>query len=116
MEQHPEHRHCPRYILRVPVRFQVLDLEFGIFEQVVESANVSRNGVYLTSRLALPVGKKIYMKLSMPVEVCGLENAESSRIGRIVRNVMLDEGSTGYGVEMNPVRRIRTGDQECSSR
>jgi hypothetical protein len=54
MEQRPEHRICPRYTLRVPVRFRVLDLELGISEQVVESANVSRNGVYLTSRLALP--------------------------------------------------------------
>lgn len=69
MDQRREHRLCPRYTFRVPVRFRVLDLEFGIFEQMVESVNVSRNGLYLTSRLALPVGKKIYMKLSMPVEV-----------------------------------------------
>lgn len=100
MEQRCEHRHCPRYTFRVPVRFQVLDLEFGVSEQIVESVNVSRNGLYLSSRLALPVGKKIYMRLSMPVEVCGLENAESSRVGRIVRNEMLDGGGTGYGVEI----------------
>jgi PilZ domain len=108
LEQRPEHRRCPRYTLRVPVRFRVLDLEFGMSEQVVESANISRNGVYLTSPLALPVGKKIYMKLCIPVDVCGLEDAESSGVGRIVRNEMLDEGGTGYGVEIDRVRSIKT--------
>jgi hypothetical protein len=112
MDQRCERRLCRRCPLPIALRFHVLDLDSDISEQVVECANISRRGVYFTSDLALPVGRKIFMTLRMPVEICGFEDAEIRCVGRVVRKEMLWDRRTGYGVEIGCMGSIRTHEQD----
>ncbi len=78
-----ERRVTPRFSLCIPVRFRMeVSPEW---ELTAESKNISSQGVYVISRLPIPLGLPLQISLRMPKEVAGISPPQVRLTGRVVR-------------------------------
>jgi PilZ domain len=96
-----ERRYCPRFRLRVPVKFRCSDPNTDLEEHTVETSNISRTGLFFISRIPLQIGSTINLSLRLPVEIASDSSESIGCVGHVVRKQMYSDGSVGYGVQTN---------------
>jgi hypothetical protein len=98
----------PRYLLKIPVRFRCFEIACGDLELSTEALNISRGGLFMTSRQRLKVESWLSMTLRVPTEISGSVYSELRCTGRVVHAQDLGDGRIGYGIEFEraalPVR------------
>jgi len=97
-----ERRVVPRYTVKIPLRFRAVGLIEETGDELTESLNISRRGVYFASQARLKVGTPIEITLRMPREVTGTETIEARCFGRVIhlQTGLYADGRTCYGVEI----------------
>jgi len=100
--QKEDRRVLPRYQVHIPPRFHAIGLIEETAEELTESLNISRRGVYFASQARLRVGTPVELTLRMPREVTGTEAIEARCFGRIIhlQAGLYADGRTCYGVEI----------------
>jgi hypothetical protein len=76
-------RFAPRHNLAIGMRFQVL--HSNVPEQRVESLNISTQGVYFATQLAIKEGAVVQLRMKMPQEITGKPSSEWRCTGHVVR-------------------------------
>jgi hypothetical protein len=91
----------PRYLLRVPVRFQVLEEdEYGETEFATETVNISPEGFFMRVAHRMKVGSVLTMHLRVPTGIAGNALSEIPCTGRIAWEEHFVDGTFGYDVEI----------------
>lgn len=100
--QEIERRYRQRYEMKLPVRIRSLD-QPGLYEQMVESSNISAGGLYFATDAPLDIGSRVEMFLTMPVEIAGQDSRQWRCTGRVVRAqpARTPQASAGNGVEID---------------
>jgi hypothetical protein len=96
----PEKRSNPRYLLQIPVRLRCHDVTCSHFEIRTHTVNISRCGLLLRSPQQLNVRSSVSLALHVPTEVSGSVFNELRCKGRVVHEQELEDGTKGYGVEI----------------
>lgn len=73
--QEIERRYRQRYEMKLPVRIRSLD-QPGLYEQTVESSNISAGGLDFETDASLDIGSRVEMFLTMPVEIAGQDSRQ----------------------------------------
>jgi PilZ domain len=95
-----DRRLFPRYTLRIPVRYRMADFSTDMAEHTTEAINVSRNGLFLSTKAPLPLGATLDMALRVPIEISGIHTQEARCKGHIVHEQVIGDGRMGYGVQI----------------
>ncbi len=90
-----------RVNVRVPVRIRPLD-DLGLPEQIAESENISRRGIFLFSSYPLEVGMTLEVSLRMPPELVGETTSDMKCLARVVRvqDQLSENGRYGIGLHI----------------
>lgn len=95
-----ERRLNPRYLLPIPLSFRAYELDSADSEISTRTINNSRSGLFLKSPHRLQVGSKLSLNLRVPTEISGSAFSQLRCRGRVVREEVLSDGTSGYGVEL----------------
>ena len=95
-------RRWPRHYPRVPLRVRIAD-QPEISEQITESTNISRGGVFFTCALPLKVGMPVDLVLYIPEEISRDSSREFHCPGRVVHvePYSLPFGKSGIGIQFD---------------
>lgn len=95
-----DRRLAARHRVKAPIRLRTRS-EAG--EQRVESANISRRGVYFQTDLALKKGAILDLLLEMPESITGIRAAQWVCMGHVVRveEAKAPSENRGVGVEFD---------------
>ena len=96
-----ERRFNARVNVRVPLRFRLLNSP-GSTEQMAESENISRRGIYFTTTFPVKVGMPVEVSLRMPAGVVGMKSSDVRCVARVVhvRASSLPGGRAGAGLQI----------------
>lgn len=106
----PKKRSYPRYSHKILVRFRCFELACGDLELSTEALNISHHGLFMPSKVRLSIGSLVSLALRVPTEISGSAFNELRCAGRVVHEQELDDGTFGYGVEIEgattPLQRV----------
>jgi PilZ domain len=93
-----DRRYDPRVNVRMPLRFRILN-SLQATEQIAESENISRRGIYFTTAAPLDVGTALEVYMHMPKELDGATSSDVRCVGHVVhvRADSLLGGRAGVG-------------------
>jgi PilZ domain len=96
-----DHRASRRHDVKTPIRVRLW--KSAIPEHTGESENISQDGMYFATDLALSVGTVVEVLLKMPEEVSGEIAAEWRCTGHVVRveTAKLPNGEQVVGVQFD---------------
>ncbi len=90
---------APRFPIKLPV-----ELKPGVAGNMVETENISANGVLFRMDADMPVGSAVDFRISLPADVVGAANdVQVDCRGRVVRSFE-DGGRRGVGVVIDEYR------------
>jgi len=101
-----EKRLNPRYLLLIPLSFRGSDLNSAKPEISTRTVNISRSGLFLRSPHRLRVGSELSLSLRLPTETSGSAFSQFRCRGLVVRDGILFDGASGYGIELEQVTRL----------
>jgi hypothetical protein len=101
-----EKRLNPRYLLLIPLSFRGSDLNSAKPEISTRTVNISRSGLFLRSPHRLRVGSELSLSLRLPTETPGSAFSQFRCRGLVVRDGILFDGASGYGIELEQVTRL----------
>jgi hypothetical protein len=95
-----ERRRDARVNIRVPFQFRILNTSNSP-EQLGESKNISRRGIYFETTVPLKVGTPLEVSLRMPRELSGKSLSDVKCVARVIhiRNAQ-GKGKTGVGLHI----------------
>ena len=93
-----ERRLNPRYLLPIPVILKGSELDLAESEISTRTVNISRSGLFLKSPHRLPVGSKLSLNLRVPTGISGSAFSQLKCRGLVVREEVLSDGTSGYGI------------------
>ena len=89
------------HLERVPVHFRCLGIGCEDVEYATETVRIWLYGFLMRSRKELSAGTILYLRLRVPIEISGSPFREVRRIGRVVSEQELEDGTVGYSVELD---------------
>jgi Tfp pilus assembly protein PilZ len=94
-----ERRSAPRFIMRIPIRFRLADLETGE-EILAETMNISRCGIYFSTDHFLEKNSTVRILMKLPREVTLGYSKKCLVTGRVahVQPLAASPGKSGVGV------------------
>jgi len=95
-----ERRASTRHYLEIPVRFRCFEVACGDVEITTRAVNISRSGIFMPSPRRLALRSELLMTLRVPTEISGSVFAELQCTGRVVHERAMEDGTMGYGVEI----------------
>jgi PilZ domain len=98
---HLDRRLSRRYSMRIPIRFRGLEDTGGFDGYTGETANISRTGLFFTTKIPLLLGTTLELALRIPRELSGSAKSVVHCVGWIVRTEFLEDGSVGYGTRID---------------
>jgi PilZ domain len=90
-----------RYSMRIPIRFRYAEDVSETEGYTGELLNISRTGLFFTTKIPLLLGTTLQLALRVPRELTGSAKSVVQCIGSVVRTEFLDDGSVGYGTRID---------------
>jgi PilZ domain len=87
--------------MKIPIRFRGLG-EIGESDEYTgETTNISRTGLFFSTKVPLLLGTGLELALRIPRELSGAAKSVVHCTGWIVRTEFLENGSVGYGTRID---------------
>lgn len=97
-----DRRFTPRMDLRLPIQFRPV-ASSAAPEEIAESVNISRRGVYFSTGLPVTMGTPVELQFTMPEEITGKPERAWRCVGRVVRIDKHERpwGRRGVGIQFD---------------